>query len=301
MSQFKASIFILLGSASYGILSTITKLAYQDGFSTGDVVGCQGLFGCLFFWILQLCTAKKPPNLSSKTIGALMISGSFTGLTGIFYYLSLQTLPASYAVILLFQFTWMGMLLDWFVKKQRPSYLQWAALVFILSGTFLALGSEAIYAAEKFSIKGILLGLLAAASYTLFINFSGQVANQLPTLIRSTWMITGSVVLVFLVFPPHFLFNGALPNGLWFWGSFLAIFGAIIPPYLFAKGVPYVGTGMSTILGSVELPTVIVFSSYMLKEKVTALQLLGIVTILIGIIISVSKDFELLKTNMEHN
>ena len=290
MNKLIASIFVLSGSASYGMLSTMTKLSYGAGFSTADIVGSSNFIACIIFWLCCFPQWKEMLSLPRKVIGALITSGCCTALTGVFYYLSLQSLSASFAVILLFQFTWIGIIFDWVYRKNKPSKQQWIAVSFILLGTFLAVGQ--VDFSQQGSITGIGLGILSAISYALFINFSGHVAIAIPTLIRNAWMVTGALILSFIIFPPQFLWNGSVQNGLWFWGGFMAIFGAVVPVYLFAKGVPTIGIGMAGIFGAIELPVVIIFSSYLLKEQTTLVQWLGVGIIFMGILISVGKQLK---------
>lgn len=292
MNKLLASICVFIGSACFGMLSTMTKLAYLDGFSTADIVGSQNLFAWIVFFLCSYPHWKKMFSLPNKTILSLIFSGCCSALTGVFYYLSLQTLSAAFAVVLLFQFTWMGIVLDWVYGKNKPTKNKWIAVGFILVGTILAASSGQGNGNESISGIGVCLALLAAVSYTLFINFSGNVATHVPTVLRNFWMVTGAFILTSIVFPPHFLLDHSLTRGLWFWGGFMAIFGAILPAYLFAKGVPRIGTGMATILGAVEFPVVIIFSSYLLKEQTTGLQWSGIFIIFIGILISVGKDMK---------
>lgn len=278
-----AGLCVLIGAASYGLLSTVTKLAYQRGFTTGEMTGSQMLFGCIGFW---LCSVKFWPRMFQipvRTIAALLLGGAVSALTGIFYYLALQQLAASFAVILLFQFAWMGILIDWALHQQRPTKWHWLSIAFILAGTYLAAGYQLNFATDGFSVTGTLLGLLAAVTYTIFINLSGHLATGVDVLVRNTWMVTGSMVFSFIVFPPRFLFNGAISSGLWFWGGFLGFFGVLIPFYLFAKGVPRIGSGMAAILGAVELPVVIIMSAIWLYETITIVQWIGVLIILVGV------------------
>jgi drug/metabolite transporter (DMT)-like permease len=67
------------------------------------------------------------------------------------------------------------------------------------------------------------------------------------------------------------------------YGLALGLFGMIIPVYLFTIAVPKVGLGMSSILGAFELPIAVMVSVILLSETVTALQIIGIVIIIIGI------------------
>lgn len=288
MSRWKAIVLVLLGAASYGVLSSFVKMGYAQGFTPEEVTGSQMLFGFVVLWLFSLFQLRMMKGISGSVIVKLMLSGTFTGLTGYFYYHALQSLDASFAVLLLFQFTWMGMLLDWLVVRRAPTRNQWIAVIFILAGTVLSSGILS-GSLDRISASGIGLGLLAACCYTLFIYFSGSVATHLSALTRTTWMITGAALVVLTLMPPHFLWNGALGKGLWVWGILLSVFGVIIPAYLFAKGAPHIATGLAAVLGSVELPVVIICSALLLKETTSLVQWMGILIILLGIVVSERK------------
>ncbi|UQZ86950.1 EamA-like transporter family protein [Paenibacillus konkukensis] len=286
--RWKAIWLVLLGAASYGVLSTFVKLGYKQGFSAAEITGSQVLFGFIILWLLSLPKLWQMKGISGGIVLKLIAGGTFTGLTGYFYYQSLQVLDASFAVLLLFQFTWMGMLLDWITERRVPTLFQWIAMALTLLGTVLASGILS-GTMDSPGASGIGLGLLAACCYTLFIYFSGKIATHLPALFRSAWMITGAAAIVLILMPPQFLWNGSLGQGLWQWGLLLSVFGMVLPPFLYAKGAPLIETGLAAVLGSVELPVVIVCSALLLHEATHAVQWIGIVLILLGVLVSERK------------
>lgn len=287
---------MLIGAASYGVLSTIVKLGYQDGFTAAEITGSQAAAGCLIMWLLRLFISDKAEINWAMRL-KLLGSGTFTGLTGVVYYYSLQMLDASLAILLLFQFIWMGMAVDWVFYKRRPGATQWLSVAIILSGTLLASGM-AEHSPVSVRLAGIALGLLAAVCCTAFIYFSGHVAVNLPAVQRSSWMLTGAAVTVMLIYPPQFLWNGSLGSGLWLWALLLSVLGNIVPPYLLAIGAPRIGTGAAAMLCAVELPVVIVCSGLFLHESTSWLQWLGIFIIMAGV--SVSKIINLMLKKASH-
>ncbi len=285
MNKTMASLFVLIGTASYGLLAPMVKLAYAAGFSNAEVNGSQMLLGTGGLWLISIPYLKQLRSISWKNIGLLLGSGTFSGMTAIFYYYSLRELPASLAIVLLFQFAWMGILVEWIHKKRAPNRFQLIAISLILFGTFLAVGLHASIG-NKIPWLPLLTGLASAITYTLFLNFSGTVATHIPPLLRSTLLMSGSMLLVLIVFPPRFLINGALGEGLWFWGGLIGLFSAIIPAIFITTGAPHIGTGMVSIIGSIELPVSVVLSYFVLAEPISTWQWLGILLILLGILIS---------------
>lgn len=296
----KYLISVLLGAMSYGILSTIVVTAYGEGYSLGEVVGSQLLTGFILAWGLVLFTkwreVRKRKNssfnpssitpthtsLTWKQRLILMAAGTPTAITGLLYYESLRYIPASLAIILLFQFTWIGVLMQAVRQRKRPNRIMIITLLVLLGGTILAAGivEQGI---TKFNYIGLGLGLLSAISYSLFILFSGKAVPSVHPAYRSGWMITGGMTLVFILFPPAFLINGLLWGDLLMYGFLLGLFGAFIPPVLFALGVPHIGEGMAGILGASELPVAILLSSFVLHEHVSFLQWAGVILVLLGV------------------
>ncbi|WP_240688902.1 DMT family transporter [Ammoniphilus sp. YIM 78166] len=283
MNYWKSIVFVLGGASCYGILSTMVKTAYSQGFSPADVTGSQMFFGALILTLLVLITGRME-KISWKSGNCLTIAGMFVGLTGIFYYSALQLLPASIAVVLLFQFTWMGVLMEAIIEKRWPSRPKQWALVFISLGTVLA-GNVLQAEFRLYPWQGMVLGLLAAFCYAVFILASGRLATEVSSWMRSLLMGVGSMLIVFMVFPPQFLVDGSLIEGLWLWGLLLAFFGIVLPNLLFTYGVPQIGSGVATILSSIELPMAVFLSYLVLQENVTLWQWLGVVVILMGIVI----------------
>jgi drug/metabolite transporter (DMT)-like permease len=134
-----------------------------------------------------------------------------------------------------------------------------------------------------FNWIGVLFGLLSAASYSLFVLMGGKAVPSVHPAYRSAWMITGGMLFVFILFPPSFLMSGAHLVGLLPYGFLLGLFGAFLPPVLFAIGVPHTGGGLAGILGAAELPVAVTLSAVVLHEHVSGLQWLGVVAVLLGV------------------
>ncbi|MBO7746741.1 EamA family transporter [Paenibacillus sp. MWE-103] len=282
--------FVLAGACSFGLLSTFVKEAYASGFKVSDVVGSQNLFGVMMLWILVFVTtrfskqsaATQSVQVTWRQVLTLMAVGTTTGLTGMLYYAALQYISASFAIILLFQFTWMGILLEAIAERKRPGKEKLISLSILFAGITMAsgyLGGEQ----EAVSWIGVALGLMSAVTYAFFIWFSGKTARQVEPITRSAIMLSGSFILAMLLFPPHFLVNGSLHEGLLPWGLLLALFGIVIPPLFYAIGVPRIGGGFATILSAAELPTAVMMSYVILNESVSWLQWVGIGVTMLGI------------------
>lgn len=280
MGLWKYALLVFLGGCSYGVISTFVKIAYSHGYTVGDVTGSQYLLGALMLWIVSMIIQRKN-SLSLKQWCILLASGIPMGATGIFYNRSLESIHASLAIILLLQFTWMGMVLQYIFDKKRPTSKNIIGTITILIGSILA--SNLLINKVSISWTGMSWGLLSALSFATFIYLSGKTTIPVHPIKKSAIMCTGAAIFVFIILPPTFLINGSLADGLLLYALYFAFFGSLLPPLLFNIGMPKIGSGLGNILSASELPTAVFMSSLFLKEPVTAWQWVGVFIILAGI------------------
>jgi drug/metabolite transporter (DMT)-like permease len=282
----KGSIFVVLGAACYGMLGTFVKMAYQDGFNTAEVTISQFAVGFAVLLILTLfkkTPAVKETNATAvKSIVKLIVAGTSLGLTSIFYYLSVQYIPVSVAIVLLIQTVWMGVLVEMIMQRKVPGSRKIIAVVIILAGTILAtnLFKQSIHV----SWTGFGWGLMAALSYTATMYSSNKLELHLPPLKRSLFMILGGLVIILIIFHaslnPHFSFGIFLS-----WGLVVSLFGTVLPPLLFTRGMPLTGIGLGAIIASIEIPVSVFMAHLLLEEPVSLLQWTGVMLILFAVVL----------------
>jgi len=281
MKTWHYAMVVFLGGCSFGVLSTFVKLAYAAGYSMQEVTGSQFLLGTLLIWTVVLFTKQK--RVDRKQTIRLLLSGIPMGLTGMLYYQSLQTLDASLAIIFLFQFVWIGTLLEWLIYRKKPTRGKIASIAVLLVGSVLAAGLLT-NGATGLSWKGMAWGILSAFSFSSFILLSSIVGRDSPPLYKSALMATGGMVVIYVLFPPVFLLDWSTFRGIAPYGLFLGLFGVVLPPLLFSIGMPHVGAGLGTILSASELPVAVIMSAVVLAEVVGLSQWIGVLLILAGIV-----------------
>ena len=271
---------VLAGAASFGILSSFVKLAYQGGYNPAEIAFSQALVGALLLSALACFSQTKQKSLlTRKNSLSLLGTGAAIGLSTYLYYQSVQSISASLAIVLLMQFTWIGLLLEWAFFQKKPSRMELLITVFILIGTVLA-GKLLERKPTTFSWDGVFLVLMASVTYASYIVANSRVGKNIPYLPKSALTMIGSALAILAVNAPTLAFENHAGIGLLKWALFLALFGTVIPPVLFAKGIPDVGAGLSGILMTVELPVALLTAHFLLNESLDGSQLLGIVIML---------------------
>ncbi|MFC7062030.1 EamA family transporter [Halobacillus seohaensis] len=285
MSQKRAILFVLIGAASFGFTPIFVKLGFRQGYSLGEINITQMSVAFIVLWLLTFIVKAKASNLRKKSIATIMITGTFVGLTGIFYYGAIQYLTASLAIILLFQFVWMGIFFEWTFNRRTPSIRTLMSMVITLAGVFLA--SNILSEGQlELPLIGLIYGMLSAFTYAGFIFFSGQVAVEVTSWIRSSLMVTASLILVLIIFMKDIPTLPVNDGNLWLVGGGVALFGAVLPPLFFSFGSPHLSDGLANVLSSIELPVALISANLILAESITILQWSGVMLIILAIILN---------------
>ncbi|SEW37866.1 Threonine/homoserine efflux transporter RhtA [Chitinophaga sp. YR573] len=280
MKNFKYILMVLIGGVMYGTMSSFVKLFYSWGYNAAELSFSQALLAAAFLGIFLLLSRKR--KFSKQQVIPLLITGGTIGLTNYLYYQSVSYISASLAIVILMQFTWFSLLLEWALFRKKPGRPELLTVVFILIGTVMA-GN--LFYAEKlsFSWKGLTFVLCSSLTYAIYIVANSRVGKNVNWLPKSTMIMTGSALAIFIVNANTILAGSHFSYEFLLIAVFLAVIGTSIPTALFAAGIPKIGAGVSSILMTVELPVAIICATIVLNEHTSVVQIAGILIMLIAI------------------
>ena len=282
-------LMVVFAASCYGTLSTMVKLAIGQGYTASEAVSSQYIVGFLLALVIYMVTQRKIPRLYGG-FKIVLLAGIFTATTGIVYGQALIYLPASLAVVMLFQFTWIGTLIDCLLRKRLPSRAEVISLVILFAGTILAAGVLDVDL-SGIDWRGWLYGFAAAISFSLNMNINTKQVEGMNTTTRLLWVSFFAALMISVFQSPEIMWNGKLfTESLLYLGLGLGLLGIIVPIYFFVIAVPKVGGAVSSILSAMELPVAVMVSVLVLNEALTWLQVLGIVVILLGMCIPTIAD-----------
>lgn len=280
MKQWIYPLMIIVAASCYGVLSTIIKLAIRDGFTAAEAVTSQYFTGFILALLLFILIRRTVPKFGGGM--TLLLAGFFTGTTGTVYGQAVTYMPASIAVVMLFQFTWIGMLFDCIANRRLPKRIEVLSLVFLFGGTIFAAG---VIGADISDIpwQGWVWGFLSAISFASFVMINQRQVKGMDTETRLLFTSFFAAIIISFFQTPEIVWNGTLfGSNLWIYGLILGLVGIVVPIYLFSIAVPKVGTGAASILSAMELPVAVTASVILLSETLTVLQIIGIIIILVG-------------------
>jgi drug/metabolite transporter (DMT)-like permease len=288
--NFWAVALVLAGASSFGFGSSMYKLALNDGWNAHHLTFIQVLAGTTLLWLAMgwrgLRRGKTATNAGLSRIRRSWLKLTVIGIVGLalttlFYNEALVRVDASLAIVLLFQFTWITIMLESIRKRAWPKRAEWLAMLFISIGTVLAVGLLE-HDFSQIDGTGVIYGLLSAVAYSLFFFLTDFLPPDLDPIGKSSVMSTASLVFVTLLhLPTSFDWSGGV-SILW-WGLLLGLLNTALPFFCFNVGIPKLGGGLAALLGSMELPAAIITAFFLLGEPLTWWQAAGVALILVGI------------------
>ena len=290
-TRLKYSLIMFLAGCSYGFVVPLVKTAQLEAFSTGQIMVTQYIVAVITLCLTCLLFSRT--KVSLKNALQLMGLGIIGAGVSFCYYHALELLAPAMALTLLFQFVWMGMVVQAVSTKTRPQTSALLAVLLVVVGAVLATGIlDENISLQNLDLTGILFGFMSALCYTAFLALSGRIALQLPAVNRSMFTTLGSLIISFVITPRYFsesMLTLDLPVSIG-----LGLLGICLPVFLIAVSSPKLPTGLTTVMASSELPSGVICAALFLGEAVSFAIGLGVAIVLLGIVLSESETLRLL-------
>lgn len=284
----------------YGTMSSFVKLSYASGYNAAEISFSQALLSAVLLGIILLGSKANRQRLAGKELASLLLVGGAIGLTNFLYYQSVSYISASLAIVILMQFTWFSLLLEWLIFRQRPGRLELVTVFFILVGTVMA-GNLLQAGALSFSWRGMVLALASSFTYAVYIVANSRVGKSVKWQSKSTLIMAGSALTIFVINTQTIVSGNHFGYTFLLWAVFLAVVGTTIPTALFAAGIPKIGAGTSSILMTIEFPVAVLCAYIVLHEAISPVQIAGIIVMLAAIsVMNYYKSSKTKKRKLNH-
>lgn len=280
----KGYIYSIISAILFGSAGLIVKLAFIEGIEPIGLLTLQYIIAVIIMFILLYIKNKKMFLVSGQDLFRLFILGSIgnTFMT-VFYYTAYSYLSMAMVTILLYTYPIIVFIYSLMFKSEVINIQKAVALIFAFIGCVLALGLTEGYL--KYSIKGIIFGLLAAVFYAFMNIYSEKKLYKVDALTINAYSTLFSLLALIVYKFPSFIFKGNISIDLLSYTAVLAVFCEIIPLTLMYSAIKYIGSLKASIIGNIETPTAMLLSYVFLKEHLSLLQLIGAAIVIYAVYI----------------
>ncbi len=282
--NFLYGLLVFVAGSSYGFIVPVVKVALSFGVDVNDFLPLQYAVALVVMFVVLAGKWRRVNHPKGIEYLKLSLLGVFAACTSLCYYRAVTLLPSAVALTMLFQFVWIGPLIEAIVYKKLPSRSTVIAIAIVLIGTVCAAGvlDQGIESLDTF---GIGVGLLSAVFYSLFLFFSGRIGVEHSIVVRSTMLAIGGLITTTAVNPTAFSYAIVNPDVLPF-ALLMGALGVLIPTSLIAYASPKLAPSVVSIMASSELPVGVLAAWAIVGDVPTPLGMTGVVLILVGIVVN---------------
>jgi drug/metabolite transporter, DME family len=294
--HLRGYIYIAAATAFWGIAAVMGKAAFSGHLLPGaqalapldPVILSQARTGFSFLLLAPFLFwhfGRKQAMLPRADFGRCLLLGVL-GLAGsnYFYYLAIAKTTVATAIIL--QYTSPVLVLLYMLARhtQRPTLRRLAAVAMSFAGSALAIG---LGSGERvlWNAIGVGAALMAALSFS-FYNIYGRklvtIHNRWKVI---TWALFGSVLFWTLVNPPWKIMAANYSKEQWVFMVVFALVSMLIPFSFYFAGLQYLDATRAIVTSCLEPVFAILFAAMFIGEKLSALQIIGVVVVMVATIL----------------
>lgn len=288
--KHKGELYIIISALGFSLMPVFAKSAYRGGANVTTVLLFRFTFALIFIWgyifVKKIAfKIKLKQVLMLMVLGAVLYSGSAITLFNAYRLIS-----AGVAQVLVFTYPAWVLVITTLFFKEKVSVNKVYAIVLSIIGTAVV----AYTPGQKFSTLGIMLALIGAVTYALYVSFidHGEFNEVHPI------VMTGYILLFAnLSFLLYGVSRGELNVNfsLWAWLpiAMLAFFSTAIAILAFCTGAKLIGSGKAAIVSTLEPISTFIFSYIFLGENVSYNMIFGGGVVIMAILsINIFKPIE---------
>ena len=276
--------FALLGSIAFSGKAIIVKLAYRYGVDAVTLIMYRMLFALPLFAAIAWWAGRGKEPMSGRDwlgIVGLGISGYY--LASFLDFMGLQYISASLERLILYLNPTLVLALSVLLFKKKVGWRQLVAIGVSYSGVLLVFGQEVDFQGTNVMLGAVLV-FASAASYAIYLVYSGELVQRLGSLRLVGWASLVACVLCIAQFALLRPLSAAVVAPEVIWLSVLNATVCTVAPVLMVMiAIERIGATMAAQTGMVGPLSTLIMGVVILGEPFTPWIAAGTLLVLTGI------------------
>ena len=279
--------FALLAAVGFSAKAILVKLAYLDRVDAVTLLALRMAFSVPFFIGVALWARRQHAEPLSRHDRILVVILGLIGyyLSSLLDFLGLQTLSAGLERLILFLYPTMTVILSALLYKRAISRTVMAAMVVCYAGIALVFFHD-VGTMQGGLVVGASLVFASTLSYSVYLVGAGHAIARIGAARFTAYaMIVATTASVLQFALTHPLQALEVPARVVELALAMAIFSTLLPVFLLSHAIRRIGSGSTSLIGSIG-PVSTIFMAYVfLQERVSVSQVAGSALVLAGVII----------------
>lgn len=284
-NEIKGTILVLTAAFFWGFAATAAKFIFNNNIDPFKLVNMRLNLAFILLFIYYVIFDRQKLKITKYDIKNLAVLG-IVGIAGVqtTYYYTMATLNVAMAIFLQYLAPAIIVLYSIIFQKEKLSKaIGLSLLISLLGSSFIIFGRE-VSGTPLINGIGMITGIISAFFLSFYTLFSKKCTTRLNPWTVLLYALGFGALVYWFVSPPWILWSGVTPKELAF-AAYIAVFATIIPFGLYLSGLHFLTPSIGSILSMLE-PVIAIASAYLLlNEKMTVVQMLGGIMIIVAVIL----------------
>ncbi len=277
----------MIGAMGFASKGVFAKALYADGWSVETLLLLRAIYALPFMiaWTLWTSGSQSLLSVTPRTV----LWTAFAGIACYFFgatwdFQALQLIDASVERVLLFSYPSIVVLIDAALYRRAPQASMLGALAITYAGIFMVVTGLDLHILRS-NLTGAGLVLACAVTSAIYYVTGDRWTKSLSSAAYTVYALTAATICLsarHLVIGAAWKTNWAARDILLFGG--IVVCATIIPMLAMAEGVRRLGAPRASVVSTVGPPTTILLGAWLLGERLSLAQWIGVALIVAGIL-----------------
>lgn len=278
----KGSFYAITSGLCFGLVGYFGLSLMDTNVSVSNMQFWRFLISMLVMLFILMPQYKTFDDNAVEVLKAFFSGVFFYSTSTGIYFSASKYIGTGLAVVIFFTFPVFVMLLNWLLYRTKIDKIYYLSVILIILGMVHLVDLNDL----KLDMIGIGLAVLGAMIYACYIVSSKRI--KVSSMVSTLMISLGCSVacLIFSLYDESFF----IPSTSFQWIHILGfgILSTALPILLLLQGLKKISAEKASILSVMEPVFVVIFGIILLDETITTTQMIGVVTILSGAIITLS-------------
>ncbi len=280
-------VFALLAAVGFSAKAILVKLAYIDRVDAVTLLALRMAFSVPFFIGVALWVRRQHAEPLGPHDRFLVLVLGLVGyyLSSLLDFLGLQTISAGLERLILFLYPTMTVILSALLYRRAIGRTVMAAMLVCYAGIALVFVHD-VGTMQGGIVLGASLVFASTLSYSVYLVGAGHAIARIGAARFTAYAMivatTASLLQFAFTHPLHAL---AVPPRVYELALAMAIFSTLLPVFLLSHAIRRIGSGNTSLIGSIGPVITLVMAYVFLHESLSSLQAAGSMLVLAGVLI----------------
>ncbi|MFN7038129.1 MAG: DMT family transporter [Alphaproteobacteria bacterium] len=275
----KAVLYTIMSGSLFGVIGFFGLEIYKFGLSVEELLFWRFTLASIIFYIISYRSIKL--NQFKEFIPPFLLGILIYAPSTYLWFESIKLISSGLAMVVFYSFPVYVAIFSWIINKEIVTKTSIISIFIMLVGLILIADFNNL----TLDHKGLILALISAILYGIYFFISKKLCRNIDPSLSSFMVCLGNAFGFILLLVLSKGFNYNYSYNVWFYLIAIAIIGTILPIVFLFKGLKEISELEASILSVSEPVVSLLFGTFLLNERISLIQIIGIILIILSAIL----------------